>query len=62
VSDTHAVVETFGLEPRGGWQTCGLVVGRRCAVEEALSSLDPDNMSPREALDALYKLKALTDG
>jgi DNA mismatch repair protein MutS len=29
-------------------------------VEQALTSLDPDAMSPREALDALYKLKTLT--
>jgi len=28
---------------------------------EALSRLDPDNLSPREALDALYRLKALAD-
>ena len=29
------------------------------AVESALASLDPDTMSPREALDALYSLKKL---
>src|SRR5262249_37605725 len=28
----------------------------------ALRSLDPDSMTPRDALDALYKLKKLTDG
>jgi DNA mismatch repair protein MutS len=28
-------------------------------VEEALKGLDPDGMSPREAMDALYKLKGL---
>ena len=28
-------------------------------VEEALQVLDPDGMSPREAMDALYRLKAL---
>ncbi len=28
-------------------------------VEEALQSLDPDGMSPREAMDALYRLKGL---
>ncbi len=26
-------------------------------VEEALAALDPDEMTPREALDALYALK-----
>jgi DNA mismatch repair protein MutS len=29
------------------------------ALEDALSDLDPDSLSPREALDALYKLKKL---
>ncbi|MET0274948.1 MAG: DNA mismatch repair protein MutS, partial [Phenylobacterium sp.] len=29
------------------------------AVEEALKGLDPDGMSPREAIDALYKLRGL---
>ncbi|MBN8530647.1 MAG: DNA mismatch repair protein MutS [Alphaproteobacteria bacterium] len=28
------------------------------AAEEALRSIDPDSLSPREALDALYRLKA----
>jgi DNA mismatch repair protein MutS len=31
------------------------------AVEAALGALDPDAMSPREALDALYQLKKLRD-
>jgi DNA mismatch repair protein MutS len=30
------------------------------AVEDALADIDPDALSPREALDALYRLKALT--
>jgi DNA mismatch repair protein MutS len=29
------------------------------ALDEALADLDPDSLSPREALDALYKLKKL---
>ena len=29
-------------------------------VERALEALDPDTLSPREALEALYQLKALT--
>jgi DNA mismatch repair protein MutS len=28
-------------------------------VETALGELDPDGMSPREAMDALYRLKGL---
>ncbi|HJT96755.1 MAG TPA: DNA mismatch repair protein MutS [Rhodanobacteraceae bacterium] len=33
---------------------------RASAVEDALAVLDPDTMSPRDALDALYRLKKLT--
>ena len=29
-------------------------------LEDALADLDPDSLSPREALDALYRLKKLT--
>jgi DNA mismatch repair protein MutS len=29
------------------------------AVEDALADIDPDTLAPREALDALYRLKAL---
>jgi DNA mismatch repair protein MutS len=29
------------------------------AVESALASIDPDALTPREALDALYRLRAL---
>jgi DNA mismatch repair protein MutS len=29
-------------------------------LEDAVADLDPDSLSPREALDALYKLKKLT--
>jgi DNA mismatch repair protein MutS len=28
-------------------------------VDEAVRALDPDGMSPREAMDALYRLKGL---
>ena len=30
------------------------------AAEEALRALDPDALTPRDALDALYRLKKLT--
>ena len=33
----------------------------RDALREALAALDPDALSPREALEALYELKRLTD-
>jgi len=29
------------------------------ALREAIAAMEPDRMSPREALDALYRLKAL---
>jgi DNA mismatch repair protein MutS len=29
------------------------------AVEQALQAVDPDSLTPREALDALYRLRAL---
>jgi DNA mismatch repair protein MutS len=32
----------------------------KSAVEEAIAALDPDDLSPREALEALYRLKGLT--
>ena len=35
-----------------------LVAGVADALREALVALDPDKMTPREALDALYRLKA----
>ncbi len=32
------------------------------AVADALADIDPDTMTPRQALDALYRLKQLGDG
>ena len=29
-------------------------------IEDALADLDPDSLTPREALDALYRLKKLS--
>ena len=31
-----------------------------CAIDTALAAINPDNLSPREALDALYQLKKLS--
>ena len=36
--------------------------GENAAVTEALSELAPDSMTPREALEALYRLKSLISG
>jgi DNA mismatch repair protein MutS len=35
------------------------VITEQSAVDKALGTIDPDALSPREALDALYKLKKL---
>lgn len=32
---------------------------RRTGVGEAVAALNPDEMTPREALDALYRLKQI---
>jgi DNA mismatch repair protein MutS len=32
---------------------------RTSAVDEALEAIDPDTLTPRQALDALYALRAL---
>ena len=31
----------------------------KSAIDEALARIEPDTLTPREALDALYRLKAL---
>ena len=31
------------------------------ALDQALADIDPDSLSPREALDVLYRLKSLED-
>lgn len=40
--------------------TAPVVVAEPSKVEQALATLDPDDLSPREALDALYRLKGLS--
>ena len=49
---TQAQVDLFAAAPLVEAPTVG-------AVEAAVDALDPDAMSPREAMDALYQLKAL---
>ena len=51
-SESHAQVDLFAAPPA----TESLAPS---AVESALETLDPDTMSPRDALDALYQLKKL---
>ena len=38
------------------------LVARESAVELALSEIEPDELTPRRALDELYKLKRLLKG
>ncbi|RZJ21880.1 MAG: DNA mismatch repair protein MutS, partial [Brevundimonas sp.] len=35
---------------------------RSSAVEDALQGIEPDELTPREALEALYRLKGLATG
>ena len=50
-SDARAQVDLFAMPPE--------VHVEESAVEKALSTIEPDALSPREALDALYRLKKL---
>jgi DNA mismatch repair protein MutS len=38
------------------------VAAERSALERTLAEIDPDVLTPREALDALYRLKQLSEG
>ena len=50
-TDARAQVDLFAAPPE--------VIIERSAVDKALGTIDPDALSPREALDALYTLKKL---
>ncbi len=50
-SDARAQVDLFAAPPE--------VIMAQSAVDKALGTIDPDVLSPREALDALYQLKKL---
>jgi len=50
-TDARAQVDLFAAPPE--------VIIEKSAVDKALGTIDPDALSPREALDALYKLKKL---
>ncbi len=51
--DGQAQVDLFAAPPSAP-------VATPSALEDALMDIDPDSLSPREALDALYRLKKLT--
>jgi DNA mismatch repair protein MutS len=50
--ETQAQVDLFAAPPAAATPTPS-------ALEDAVADLDPDSLSPREALDALYRLKKL---
>jgi DNA mismatch repair protein MutS len=50
-TDARAQVDLFAAPPD--------IVTEQSAVDKALGTIDPDTLSPREALDALYQLKKL---
>ena len=55
--DTHA----SNMAPRAldAPQQFGLFAAAPSAAQEALAALDPDELTPKQALEALYRLKAL---
>ncbi len=53
--------DLFGSAQPPGPQTAAATDHRAADVLEKLLALDPDTLSPREALEALYALKKLTD-
>ncbi len=52
-NDARAQVDLFASPPEA--------IVEKSAVDQALGTIDPDLLSPREALDALYRLKKLLD-
>ena len=53
-SESQVQVDLFALPPPE-------TSGEASALETALTNIDPDVLSPREALEALYRLKKLAD-
>jgi DNA mismatch repair protein MutS len=54
--------DLFGSASRTGAPSVPTIDPRGANVLEKLIALDPDALSPREALEALYALKKLADG
>ena len=52
----QAQIDLFAA-PRGGTRRSRDRPRRRSALEAAVAALDPDMLSPREALEALYRLE-----
>jgi DNA mismatch repair protein MutS len=68
VRQAQATLEALETQQRAAEQQVDLFaapppapVAEASAVERALAAIDPDALAPREALDALYRLKQLLD-
>ena len=66
VRQARATLEALEAQSRAGQPQVDLFTApaeasgaTSSAVEEALKGIEPDTLTPREALDALYRLKAL---
>jgi DNA mismatch repair protein MutS len=66
VRQARATLEALEAQSRAGQPQVDLFAAHAdpadatlSAVEEALKAIEPDTLAPREALDALYRLKAL---
>ena len=61
-SESQAQIDLFAAppEPEPTAEAAATVTAETAALLKALHDLDPDALSPREALDALYRLKTLS--
>jgi DNA mismatch repair protein MutS len=68
IRQARATLEALEAQQRSGQAQVDLfaappmapeAVREPSALEEALAGIDPDTLTPREALDALYRLKTL---
>ncbi|WP_142124623.1 DNA mismatch repair protein MutS [Pseudoxanthomonas sp. 3HH-4] len=55
--DTHA--SDMAPQALDAPQQFGLFAARPSAAQEALAAIDPDELTPKQALEAMYRLKAL---
>ena len=55
--DTHA--SQMAPQALDAPQQIGLFAAAPSAAQEALAALDPDELTPKQALEALYRLKSL---
>ena len=68
VRQARAALESLEAQQRAGAAQVDLfatpspiAVATPSALDDALADLDPDSLSPREALEALYRLKKISE-